>query len=324
MINSFREFFKIISNKTFVINISKFIKMKALLLLLTLLNTCFCRSQEISNQFLKIHGINLELGKKYSSDEINNRFFYKDISVNYDRLIDLKNHKSFQNGKLVFNSDSVLTEIQLFFKDFKKKEILDKELNAVLNSIPNIKEEFKGYYNLDLEDEYISILNNSSFSGYIRLNLSYTAIEENYDKFEKTTILYTESSDNLNRFFTQGENNSMILTKYFASIEKENNKINYYLRLYTKNDSWKFFKEIQFLIDNDEVIKKDLNSKSDITSQAETLEFFSLALDEALIEKILNSKDISVRLIGKNVEDTTFKRKHLKPLEKLRVKAIQN
>ncbi|MDM1398979.1 hypothetical protein HX049_17740 [Myroides odoratimimus] len=297
--------------------------MKKNLSITFLLISLFCQGQEISNKFLQDLGVNLELGKQYDYSTIINEFPY----IYYggtNRKVSLFQNKYFKEAKVVFNYDNILTEIIL---PFKNKKTVIKEIDNVLAFLPNtIKQEGYDYsdykiYSLKEENEDIRISIReskiSSFSAEITFNFIYTNIIESYDKFDKQTIFKTQSDENTEKILSLGQETSWIELKYFAISKLENDTPKYYLRFYTKNNTWKFFKEIQFLIDDDEVIKIELDSKKDIMLNAETSEFFIMPLDDFLISKLLDCKEVSARFIGKNIEKTTFNKQNVKPLQKL-------
>lgn len=290
----------------------------SLCLFVVLLISSICYSQEISNKFLHDLDINLELGKKYEMENIVTQFPYKNLSYGFERLLKLKKNSFFNEAELIFNNKNILTEIKL---PFKTNKIAINEVDKVLSVLSDtINLNARSSFSLNLENESISANIERTYKyskSYISFKLKYTDIEKKYNEFDKETTYRTSSDEYSELVLSFGNETSWINFNYVAILKKDDMTPYYYIVFQTENKSWKFFEEIQFLLDKDELVTLKLESKKQVTFDAKTSEVFITKLEENLINRLLQSKEISSRFIGKNIEKNTFKKNNLKPLQVL-------
>lgn len=276
----------------------------------------FCHSQEISNKFLQDLNINLELGKKYEMENIVTQFPYKNLRFGFERVLKLKKNNFFNEAELVFNHKNILTEIKL---PFKSNNVAINELQNILSVFPDtLNKKSEDLYSLKGINESIMVSIERKYKhsrSYVNLELKYTDITESYNEFDKQTSYKTESDTSSERLLSFGKESSWVNFNYVAVVKKGLNVPLYYVIFQTENKSWKFFNEVQFLLDNEDLITLNLESKTDVTYDANASEIFIAQLDDITIKKLLQSKEISSRFKGKDIEKNTFQRNNLKPLE---------
>jgi len=287
-----------------------------------LLISSICQSQEISNKLLHDLDIDLELGKKYDEQEITINYPLQKTKYKNEHVLNLKNNETFKYASLIFDSNNILLDINLHFKN---KEYDKEQFEKLISILPDsITKKRIGFYHLedDYEEIVVNIDDNNKYSDYyIRFNVKYTKISEDYDAFEKIRTFSTKSDDSSESLLSDGIENSYMTfffkLNYEASIENYSSKPIYKIIIKTNDKIDNIYNQMQFLLDNDEVLNLDVKYSNINNYDAKPTHIFTVILTENIINKLINSKEISSRFKGNYIAKNWFSKKDINPLQKL-------
>lgn len=211
----------------------------------------------------------------------------------------IKKNKWF-SGEVSYLTDYVIYAVKLKSKDFNKLKqyvttlLGEPRIVKYIRMSPTI--DWANEYVYDVPDKYyISIRDNGEFSIYA---LDFMRNEGGIDEFDKSGISYFDLE---NRFNLKGDDQIHLKPTYYWSKKFNNDAFKFQIEYQGKD--WMFLNEIEFLLDNDEVLSYKLSPKrktGELITSYVCLENDFITIPDDDWDKIIQSKKTKVRFTGEN------------------------
>jgi len=217
---------------------------------------------------------------------LNNEMFSK-VYLKYDELRELNSITFYFASKKKFN---------------KNKEEILSIIRNFYGSEQNIKSENDGIHYVFVKDKSELELFDA-YSSYVESTINVKALDniktvEKYDEFNKWTRIIPI---NFRQWVSQGD-----LEYGISFIGYKESKI-LFIKITSESKEWKFFESIQILLDNGEVISKNLKTSKDVVDYGMlgviTQEIGVADFSKEEADNLLKSRIIKMRINGKRTGD---------------------
>lgn len=261
------------------------------------------------NETLKELNVNeIQLNKPYQGSFKLNKLNQKTFSINnplFNSVVyDLDNNGNVNFIRLFFNNKKIIKQAE---------EIINPILQDKFTSFKCRSQSYGNtcFFRNGLESGYVGYYQGSLFDvAWVQLHQDKLTITKNYDEFNKTTRYKVEGGyQSIDSHL--GDTFEMYFVKIVSPLSS-----NVFMTVKKEGKDWRFIEKALFLTDNDDVTTIDARSSKDITDFG-IQEVSVVPLPEELINKILKSKTVKLRLNGKMNDDFVFNEIQIEALRKV-------